>query len=382
MSTLRAKTIGLLLICSAILFAITSGVAHAFHAEQAALGQQWFQHGNTELSLAHASVAVTDFRNALAYAGDNGQYRFELAKALAGSGHLEEANAYFESLWEADPGDAPVNLELARLAARRQDVSAALRYYHAAIYGLWPDDPQRRRSASRLELIDFLLQRKATVPADAELMALAAEAPDTVGIHMQVADLFVKAEDNAHALTEYQSALRLRPGNAAASAGAGRAAFRLGQYDMARQYLRKAVEDFPADASLANLAGVADAIFELDPYRPRLAGQERRSRVIRAFSQAGSRLQHCAAATGHLWGNLAAPASSVQSSAVNLEEYAQWGQLKAKVNDRALQRDPNLMDRVMDLVFQIERPQAGENCGASTISDAALQLLALRHGAN
>ena len=59
-----------------------------------------------------------------------------------------------------------------------------------------------------------------------------------------MAQLFAKAGDNAHALDQFQRALRLAPENGEALAGAGQAAFQLGDYALARTYLRRA----PAEA--------------------------------------------------------------------------------------------------------------------------------------
>ena len=399
MLTKRATTIGFLLAFGAILFAITSLVTREFRAEQDLLGRQWFERGNAALSASQAAVAATDFRNALIYSRDNAQYRFQLAKALVDSGRTEEAATYFTGLWESDPGNAIVNLELARLATRRQDISEALRFYHAAIYGLWPNEPERQRSAAWLELIEFLLHRGATMQANAELLALAAEVPSDVSVRVRIADLFVKVGDESRALTEYQDTLKLDPKDSRATAGAGRAAFQLAEYDIARRYLHKAVAQSPTDASIANLADIADAIFELDPYRPQLTQQQRRSRTIRAFKQVGERLQQCAAAAVRALGQpvvnarkapgsggtgiSASQTSSGSGSTTDLQTgYTQWKQLKLKVNERSLRRNPNLMDRAMDLVFQVERQQPSEGCGPSASGDVALALIARQHEAN
>jgi Tfp pilus assembly protein PilF len=341
---------------------------------------------------------VTDFRNALSYSRDDVQYRLKLAKALADSGQTEEAAAYFNNLWENDPSNAAVNLELARLAVRRQDLSQALRFFHAAIYGIWPDEPERRRDAARLELVGFLLRRGATLQADAELTALAADPPETSSARVQIADLFMQAEDHARALAEYRSALRLDPANHAATAGVGQAAFQLREYGVARLYLRRAVAHDPANASLANLADVADAAIELDPYQPQLSDHERRSRVIRAFRQAGARLRQCAAASRYSGRPSAASAGNApgdtrpgtssrppilsQRSATELQaEYAQWQQLREQVNEDTLRHDPKLMETVTDLVFQIERQSTDKSCGPSAPGDTALAWIAHRHEA-
>ena len=44
------------------------------------------------------------------------------------------------TLRESEPEDREINLQLARLAASRQDVTEALRFYHNALYAPWPNE--------------------------------------------------------------------------------------------------------------------------------------------------------------------------------------------------------------------------------------------------
>ena len=101
--------------------------------------------------------AVADFRNALAYSRDNDLYRLRLAQALMADHRPQEARSHLLSLWEKEPGDGTLNLELARLAAMWGDTPQAVRYYHAAIYGVWPDEPMAHRWQIRFELSEYLL---------------------------------------------------------------------------------------------------------------------------------------------------------------------------------------------------------------------------------
>ena len=164
---MKPKTLLFLAALGAAMFAVTFLVTRAFRAEQEQLAQQWAERGDTALAASQPAVAVTAFRTALVYARDNEDLQFKLARALADSGKTEEAEAYFNNLWDGEPGDAVVNLELARLAVRKHDYADAVRFFHGAIYGVWPDEPERHRNQARLELIHFLLDRGATAQADA-----------------------------------------------------------------------------------------------------------------------------------------------------------------------------------------------------------------------
>ena len=102
--------------------------------------------------------------------------RLHLAQALMAADRGPEARAHLLTLWANQPGNGPVNLELARLAATEGDMTTALRHYHNAIEGAWDEAPEDRRRHARLELARFLVDLKhATPQAQAELIAPAAD---------------------------------------------------------------------------------------------------------------------------------------------------------------------------------------------------------------
>jgi tetratricopeptide (TPR) repeat protein len=392
---MKPRALMLLVALAAGLFAVTVVVTRAFRAEQTQLARQWMDRGNAALAASQPAVAVTAYRTALLYAWNNKGYQFKLAQALADAGKTDEAAAYFKNLWESEPGNAVVNLELARLAVRKRDFNEAMRFFHAAIYGVWPDDPATHRRRARREFIHFLLDFGATAQANAELIALEAELPSTGSAHKSAADLFMRVQDYSRALDEYRRAINLNRNDATALANAGRAAFELAQYGLAQQYLHKAVAHGIDDPSVAKLSGLVDAILVLDPDEPRLTNPERRARVLRGFEQAKVRLQQCVAATGHplvtgalpgsngrVAGQSAASSSRLATPAAPMtetqKEFAEWQQLRPRISDLGLLRNPDLMDTAMDLIFRIER-QAGPQCGPPATADTALLELARRH---
>ena len=92
---------------------------------------------------------------------------------------MQEATAYFNTLWEAEPGNGEINVQLARLAARSGNEDAAKRFYHAAIYGNWEGDGYLRRRDTRLELVRYLISRGQFDPARSELLVAAGNAPSS-----------------------------------------------------------------------------------------------------------------------------------------------------------------------------------------------------------
>ncbi len=157
----------------------------------------------------HPAAAVDDFETALVYSHDNFQYRLKLTDALLASGATGEALAQLQAFWEQRPGDAEVNLKLARLEAQRQHVDDALRYYQNAIEGEWPErtDPVPQRIAARFEAAEYLVRQGRQEQAEAALLALAAVLPSSSPEQEKLGDLFLRNGDPGRALSAYQAQL-------------------------------------------------------------------------------------------------------------------------------------------------------------------------------
>src|SRR5262249_10299022 len=157
---------------------------------------------------------------------------------------------YLLSLREQQPESGTVNLELARIFAKKGDAITAIRYYHNALYATWPPDAENQRLTGRFELIEFLLHENDKTQAQSELIALAANLPSDEQQHARVGELFLESQDYEHALTQYEEALKQNH-DADNYKGAGRAAFELGRYPLAKRYLQAATESDVKDAKTA-----------------------------------------------------------------------------------------------------------------------------------
>jgi Tfp pilus assembly protein PilF len=352
------------------LFAIAYFVTTAFRNQQNSLGHEYFQRGETELRTGQADGAIRDFRAALTYSPEDRQYRLRLAQALAQAHADKEAEAHFKDLWQSEPGDGELNLELGRLAARAGDMADALRYFHGAIYGLWSQDPEGSRQKAWLELIQFLLREHAYTQAQSELLALSATLPPDADANAQVASLFMKAGDEFHALQLYRKALRLDRRNGAALIGAGESSFALGNYKDAAEYFKAAsnVQPLPSDAQ--SQAQTAQWVLEFDPDQRRISGAERRSRTVAAFALAGARIKQCAASKGQ-----PLTPQAVQNPTTLQSDYSQWSALQRQVTQKALRDNSDVIDQAMDLVYRIEE-DTEQMCGKPSGRDMALLLLA------
>lgn len=354
-----------------IFFLFTSGLARLYRAQRESLGTRWFTRGRAELNARNYAGAVSDFRAALLYSRDNYTYQLNLAEALLGLGRTGQASAYLLNLWDREPEDGLVNLELARIASSTGQLQQAIRYYHDAIYAAWASDEEWKRRDARLELIELLLNHKAPAQAQSELIALEANVGDDPAQQEQIGSLFLRAQDYEHALNAFVIALKSERHNPTALAGAGEAAFQLGRYPLAQRYLQAALAANPNDKQSAQALKTTEMVVEMDPFRRQISTAERNRSVVQVFQIAGQRLTGCALPKSTTPG----PASTQPSLS------DEWASLKPKITERNLERDPDLVESAMDLVFQIER-QTSIVCGTPSGSDLALLLIAKLHEGN
>ncbi len=355
-----------------VFFVITGFTVKRYHAEQAALGGRWYQRGEDALQANRPEEAVNDFHTALVYARDSTTYQMRLAEALVKANHQAEAEVYLRSLWVRQPGDGNVNLQLARLSANAHNVPEAIRYYHNAIFGVWQGNPETHRRQVRIELCNFLLAEGERNAAESELIALQAELPPEAGLHTQVGLMFAQVEDYRRALQEFQQALKLNPKQPGAAAGAGEATYQLADYARAHRYFQRALEIDPKDQEAAKKLEISGLVLELDPFQRRLSQDERGRRTMAAFQQALSRLKQCAQSRGV---NL----QSQQESGPFASIYSSVKNMQPKVTRRNLQRNPDLITNVMDLVMQMEET-AQQACGTPPPPDQALLMISHTRG--
>lgn len=405
------------LIITAAFCAATVFANRFYQSKQLRLGQMWFARGEKALDTGNPRNAILDLRNALYYSHDDPTYRLRLAEALVADHRMPEAQAYLLTLWQDEPSNGTINLELARLATKQGETQAALRYYHGAIYGAWPDgEAAVRRQQTRLELIHYLLSLHNTTQADSELIALLPELPREAAAHTQVGWLLMQAGDLERALQEFEEALHLNPKDSSAVLGAGQTAFHLAQYRLAHGYLDQAVRLQSRSPQAEELLATTRLILGLDPYQHGLNSRQRAERISRAFQYARRRLDQCTAVqssslppsggpgTQPSRATTSSPVVSPQNPAagllakilgkrepvqqstsalppvnVNAAEMQQLlqqvTQLGPRVRSHNLERDPQFADLVMGLVTQIETVTA-QQCGNPSGADLALLLLA------
>ncbi len=372
-------------------FAFTQYFVRLHRRTENSLGQRWFGRGDAAMQAGNPAAAAEDYRNALSYDRESDLYRLRLAQALLASNHLNEARAHLSSLWEEEPADGEVNLALARLYARRNDPTQAVRYYRNAINGVWNEAPQQQRIATRFELIHYLMQRHDTGRASAELLALQADEPPDPSQQLLLASQLLEVGEATRAVEVYNKLLKEYPSNVQAWVGLGEASLKLGQYQQAEHALAEAAERDPKSTEARQQLDLVREVLRVAPSLRGLSLAERTRRVAEAFNTAMSRLTGCATQKGFSFGqpsvtnkpptstskNSTGPAIDTTAPAPDDLQllYSRGLQIKAAATERALRANPDSLEPVMQFVFQVERSTAA-TCPEMSETDHALLVLA------
>jgi tetratricopeptide (TPR) repeat protein len=357
-------TLALLTGMAIVFFLAVSALSNMHDAQRESLAERWAGRGVADLKARQYQPAVVDFRTALLYTRDSSAYELSLAQALMGLGRDDEAHAYLINLWEREPDNGLVSLELARIAANKGQTEQALRYYHNAIYATWTGDHDAARHQARLELINYLLRINAQPQADAELIDLSASYGRDVQEQLLLGQLFQRSGDASRALAAFQAALKLDRHNATALAGAGSSAYELARYLQAQRYLEDAHEADPGNAEVSQQLKMAQTVLHWDPFLPQVPLAVRNRMALDAFAASGDRLKTCVPAT---------PAEQTLQQT--------WTKLQPQMHTWTLRRQPDLVDDAMNLAFEIEKQTAGK-CGPPSDADRALLLVSSLHEEN
>ena len=280
------------------LFGITLFLFRSFSTHREDLAQRWYQRGRFDLETHHPIEAIDALRTALGYDPTNKDYAFALADALDQAGKIDESFAYFSNLLEAEPGSGPLNQQLGRLSVKKGAIADALRYYRASIYGNWESDALANRRAVRLELIQAMLDFGDHDAARTELLIASEDTGNDPASLPKVAALMSEAREYALALPLFQKALAVNPKDVPLLEGAGHAAFSLGHYASAQQYLQSAstqraeAHEGELAEGLRNELEWSKRIVALYP-APNLPTNERTARILHLASMMPSLIANC-----------------------------------------------------------------------------------------
>jgi len=302
-----------------------------------------------------------------------------LAEALAAAGRTDEADAYFATLHDAEPGDGFLNLQLARLAVRRGNAAQAIEYYQAALNGSWRGQGTERRLQIRLELAEYLISLARPIEAQGQLLAAEGNSLDDPTALFNIANLLRQADDPTDALTTYQRVERHRnaaPAQVLASLDAeSQILASMGQYKRAAQALTRymtRLRQHPSAGTPQQNQAVEQQlekyqrILQLIPFDslpPRLHD----ARLLQDADIAHQRYQTC----------LQSLQSSNDANATNPDLLAlgtQWTELGSP-NVHALEGNAPLQTRITTWISQAETVTA-KVCGPPKGDDALLLQIA------
>jgi hypothetical protein len=170
--------LGLLAAVAVAAFFLTKALAASNRDLDLRNAAEWYSRGEALVRAGDLAHAIEAYRRATVRNRDNRSYQLALARALVLDRDYDAARALLLRIRESAPEDAQINLDLARVAAARQDVTEATRFYHDALYAPWAPSEFEARRAVRVELIRFLVTHNQGGRAWAELLAAAADIPD------------------------------------------------------------------------------------------------------------------------------------------------------------------------------------------------------------
>jgi len=341
-------------------FALTRAAAGAVRALRLQDAAAWYETGERQLTSGQPHEAAVALRRAAAIDHDNRRYQLQWATALAADRQDAAAIQVLSRMREAAPEDPEVNVQLARLAVRNDDLEDAVRHYENAVYGKWSGAEGAARRALRIELIRYLLEHQQRARAVSELLILSGNLPNDANAQNQAGRLFLEAGEPQRALEHFQHALRSDATSQEAQAGAGAAAFAARDYRTAQRYLRAASS---ASEDVTRMRATTDLVLARDPMRPGLPFGQRRARATLNLAHARQALDECTASSK--------AAGKVEPSDRErlLAEAAVLGPHLGGVAAR-----PDLtetIEQTQRLVYEIEE-QVIARCGGSLLDQALL----------
>lgn len=359
---LHRELVALLLLSAAgiAVFLITSALAADNARLRRADAVAWHEQGRRALDAGDTRRALVALRRASHIDRGNRDVLVSLAMALRSAGADAQAAAVLEELRTARPEDAEVNLQLARLESERNALPAAIRYYQDALNGLWATEDGDRRRTVRRELIALLQQQGDRARALSQALVYAAEVPQGPEWQVRAAQLLLDVGDPGRALDRYRAVLTGDPRNSDALAGAGEAAFALGEYASARRYLSQLRS---VDERLVSLRRVADLVLTADPLAPRISGAERERRLQQILQHARERVLGCGAS------------APFQTELDALQPPGGKGRRRAPAADAEA---GNRFEDGVTLASRVE--QATATCGPSPEIGRAVTIIARRRG--
>jgi tetratricopeptide (TPR) repeat protein len=356
--------LGVLIAIAVLAFLGTRAFAIHTATRNTADARESYARGQDRLAAGEVDLAVDAFRHALALNRSERQYALALSDALISRRDYDSARSLLLAWRAGAPEDPVINLHLARLAATRQDVTEALRFYNNVLYAPVDGEGDAARPALRVELAQFLLAQHQAPRAVSELL-VAEDRAASPEFHLTLARLFAEAGETGRALEHYEAVLGTERNNALALAGAGNASFHLRNYAEAERYFDRAR---PLGAPLGDEAEITSLVLGDDPLAARLSSSERRRRLQSLLVYAADRLAACSGTAAPAPADAAPAADDAITS--RLERFTTTAS-KGRLDAETLESGMGLVSEAVDTARRVCPP---------TARDRAIALILERHG--
>lgn len=352
-----------LTVVALLMSGVTTLLFRSFESHREVLAVRWAERGQEALAAGKPKEAVTALHTSLGFRPDVRENQLALARALAASGRVIEAENYFLNLWQTQPGDGGINLELARLVRQQGRPFDAIQYYRAAVFGTWNGDGPARRRDIRLELSSYLVELGQGKAARAELLIAAGNNPDASS-QLRIGEALEAADAPKEAATAYRNAIDDKTYAATAQAKLGELCYAQGDYACAAEELTRALRkpSWTAEQKqrMSTFQGNAERMQALALSHD-VPSQMRAEHLLDASRIAMARVNGCLAQHAE------------QADMMQLQ--TQWKDLDTAKNRVELRHDDDVQDQYRKLIFSSER-SAANVCGAPTGDDALLLYLA------
>lgn len=271
-------TLALVVAAIAALVVVDSFLARLDHAARRSEAAHLVRDAGKLAAEGRKRLAVERFRTAVSLDRGNRAYRLGLVHALVADGRLAEADSTLDRMLAEDATDGELNLVLARVLVREDQVPEAISHYHRAVYGQWATDPEAARIKVRLELVELLARTGARDELLAELLPLQAAGVSDTALERRIGHLFLLAGAPDEGAEVFRELLRHDRSNADSHAGLAEAEFMQGNYRDAEASFRAASRLRPRDSATARQLQLVGQVLTLDPLRRGLSAAERNRR--------------------------------------------------------------------------------------------------------
>lgn len=220
----------------------------------------------------------------------------------------------------------------------------------------------------RLELVRYLLQNHNPAAARAELLVAEGNADNDSAVDLELGRLFEQVGDRPDALAAYLKAVEANPEDPEPLTAAGRQAYLMGDFAIAKRLLDRAAHaPHPrehtalADSEAADLLKNSERILQIFP-SPKLPSEQRVARLLALKTVAERRLRACAGTPAGL---------PSQLGQIN----ASWLANGSSMTSAALRKDQSRQDELLQLIYATEAQADAAACGPADGDHALLVLL-------